>query len=366
MTTRKKKQRKKIWIVIASVLGALVLLTGAYVIYVIASFERVADLQPITVEGTPEEKKYPTTGEMYTILTSNIGFGAYSQEFSFFLDGGHDSRAYSKEAVEQNVIGSAQLVEVFTPDFILFQEVDRDSTRSYHTDELELLRSVLKDYQVSFAYNYLDSPFFLWPFYQPYGTINSGISTFSKFTMESAVRRSLPIAGGVRKYLDLDRCYTVSRIPVENGRTLCLYQVHLSAYAKDGSLPERQLNVLFQDMQAEYDAGNYVICGGDFNCDLQLFEEEKTAEALAGPFPRSSIPEGFRLSVDLIPETKLATMQGSARDTKEPYRQFFSQTCLLDGFLVSDNVSVFDVSIVNGEFQYSDHNPVLMFFQLNP
>ena len=160
MTDKKKKQRKKIWVAIASVLGTLVLLAGAYVIYVIASFERIADLQPIMVEGMPGEKEYPATGKMYMILTSNIGFGAYSQEFSFFLDGGHDSRAYSKEAVEQNVTGSAQLVEVFAPDFILFQEVDRDSTRSYHTDELKLLQSVLNGYQVSFAYNYLDSPFF--------------------------------------------------------------------------------------------------------------------------------------------------------------------------------------------------------------
>lgn len=366
MTQRKKKQRKKIWIAIVSVLGALALLAGAYVIYVMASFERIADLQPITVEGTPGEKNYPETGKIYTMLTSNIGFGAYSKEFSFFLDGGQESRAYSKEAVEQNVTGSAKLVEVFAPDFILFQEVDRDSTRSYHTDELEILNSVLDGYQVSFAYNYLDSPFFLWPLFQPHGTINSGIATFSKFTMESAVRRSLPITGGVRKYMDLDRCYSISRIPVENGKTLCLYQVHLSAYAGDEKLVKRQLSMLFQDMQEEYTAGNYVICGGDFNCDLQLSEEEETAEALVGPFPRSSIPEGFRLSVDLIPETRLATLQGSWRDTSKPYRQFFSETCLIDGFLVSDNVTVVDVSVVNGEFQYSDHNPVLMFFQLNP
>ena len=37
------------------------------------------------------------------------------------------------------------------------------------------------------------------------------------FPITSALRRSLPIETGFTKLLDLDRCYSVSRIPVDGG-----------------------------------------------------------------------------------------------------------------------------------------------------
>ncbi len=82
------------------------------------------------------------------------------------------------------------------------------------------------------------------------------------------MRRSLPVETGVTKLLDLDRCYSVSKIPVSNGKALCLYNLHLSAYTSDGKIADEQLELLLSDMQAEYEAGNYVIGGGDFNKDL--------------------------------------------------------------------------------------------------
>ena len=44
--------------------------------------------------------------------------------------------------------------------------------------------------------------------------------------------------------------------------------LHLSAYTSDGKIADEQLELLLCDMQAEYEAGNYVIGGGDFNKDL--------------------------------------------------------------------------------------------------
>ena len=51
-------------------------------------------------------------------------------------------------------------------------------------------------------------------------------------------------------------------------RQLVLYNFHLSAYTTDPTIANQQLEVLYEDMAAEYAAGNYVICGGDFNKDL--------------------------------------------------------------------------------------------------
>ena len=72
----------------------------------------------------------------------------------------------------------------------------------------------------------------------------------------------------VYKRQDLDRCYTISRLPADNGKELILINFHLSAYTTDPSVAENQLSMLYEDMTAEYEAGNYVVCGGDFNKDL--------------------------------------------------------------------------------------------------
>ena len=76
------------------------------------------------------------------------------------------------------------------------------------------------------------------------------------------------IETGFSKFLDLDRCYAKNYIDVDNGKQLVLFNVHLSAYTTDPSTAVNQIKMLTEDMQAEYDAGNYVIVGGDMNKDL--------------------------------------------------------------------------------------------------
>lgn len=77
--------------------------------------------------------------------------------------------------------------------------------------------------------------------------------TLSRHPISSAVRRSLPIETSVMKLVDLDRCYSVSRIPMENGRELVLYNLHLSAYTSDGTIATEQLQMLCADMLVEYE-----------------------------------------------------------------------------------------------------------------
>lgn len=84
------------------------------------------------------------------------------------------------------------------------------------------------------------------------------------------------------KLLDLDRCYSLSRLPVEDGRELCLYNLHLSAYTSDGAIATEQLKLLCADMAAEYQRGNYVIAGGDFNKDVLGNSDEAFGNSLSG------------------------------------------------------------------------------------
>ena len=43
----------------------------------------------------------------------------------------------------------------------------------------------------------------------------------------------------------------------------------MSAYGNSDAIREGQIRMLAEDMQKEYEAGNYVLCGGDFNHDLK-------------------------------------------------------------------------------------------------
>ncbi len=367
----KKKAAKPIWkpMLFAALilLVVLLLVVGGYVLYVILNYERVEDNQVLTPQRATEpagQKEAVEVGELYCAMTYNIGFGAYSDDYSFFMDGGKHSWALSEQAVYDNIEGSIRLLEVFHPDFMLIQELDVDSTRSYHIDQRTLFAKAFPEYDMIFAHNYLNSPFLMWPLYEPHGTITAGMGTYAKFPMQDAVRRSLPIMDNFNKYLDLDRCYTRVAVPVENGAYLCIYNVHLSAYGNDAELGKKQVTMLLEDMQADYNKGNYVICGGDFNHDLKLAEGDEASETWAQPFPRSMLPAEFKMAMDYLSAERIATTINTSRDSGKPYELLKSKTYMLDGFLISDNIEFVDLNTINSGFEYSDHNPLMLYFRL--
>ncbi len=361
-TTSKKPNKavKIILIVALSLIAALLLAAISYAAYVLATYYRVPDNQVLSVSDKTGEKA--PIGERLTLMTYNIGFGAYSDDYSFFMDGGEHSRAFSKQAVLDNTSGALNTVKAQTPDFVLLQEVDVYGTRSYHVDQTELISSTLPAFDRVFAQNY-DSPYFLYPFGEPIGANKSGLMTLSSFNIESAVRRSLPIEETLYKFLDLDRCYTVSRIEVENGKALVLYNVHLSAYTSDGLIADEQMKLLANDMDAEYKKGNYVIAAGDFNKDLlgdssKYFKRGGDGEyTWAKPFDMSLLPDGIALHTGSNAPT--------CRNADSPYRADGTDFVLsVDGVLVSDNVEVISCATVSTGFAYSDHDPVSLEFVL--
>ena len=334
-----------------------------YVLYVILSYDRIPDMQALSpVSGTSEEAA--ETGRAYTVVTQNCGFGAYSPDFTFFMDGGTESWAESKESVIANTDAAAEEVLSFDPDFVLLQEIDTDSTRSYHVDQSERMAGFFDGFDRVFAVNY-HSAFLMYPFTQPHGASNSGIMTFSRFPISSALRRSLTISTGFSKFLDLDRCYSVSRIPVKDGKELVLYNIHSSAYGGSDEIRTAQITQLTEDMLAEYKKGSYCVCGGDFNHDFTgdsaiVLGGSGTGEfGWAQPFPAELLPEGISRCIDYDDESLVAT----CRNCDVPYGPD-CKVFVVDGFLVSDNVSVLELHNVDTGFAYSDHQPVVMRFQL--
>ena len=363
----KQGKKKRIWLrVLLGILAALLLVIIGYVLYVMISYHRLPDDLTLDVR-TPENADITGTvsvGTDYEIITYNIGFGAYTPDYSFFMDGGKSSVAASKESVLATVSGAGELAAGYDPDFMIFEEVDLKATRSYHVDEYELLDKYFSGYYSDFAINY-DSAFLMVPPWEPHGKSLAGIAFYSKYPIASAVRKSFPISTSFSKFLDLDRCYSISRIPADNGKELVIFSLHMSAYGNSDAIREAQVNKPCGDMQAEYEKGNYVICGGDFNHDLKASEDtEEDRASWAYPFPRSDLPEGFSFSMDFLGEAGKAALPDSARNADMPYEEGVTYTVTLDGFIISDNIELKEYENIHTGYLYADHDPVRMVFSL--
>lgn len=349
--------KKALRISLAAVL-ALLLVVASYVVYVLVDYHRLPDMLEGEISGSGAGKA--EAGEEYTLLSYNIGFAAYTPDFGFFMDGGDESRAFSAESVYETMGGITKLLKDAEDDFIMLEEVDVHATRSHHIDQAKILTDALEGYDSTFAVNY-DSPYLFYPIFEPHGKSYAGMLTLSKFDMTSSLRRSLPIEQSLMKLLDLDRCYSVTRIDTDNGKELVLYTAHLSAYTSDGKIAEEQLKMLIADMQGEYEKGNYVICGGDFNKDLlgnsdEVFGNTPGEFTWAQPVPQEMY-DGTAL-------TQVApTGAPSCRNADGPYHEG-QYVVTVDGFIVSDNVKVARAEVVDTGFEYSDHNPVRLTFTL--
>ncbi|HQC35579.1 MAG TPA: endonuclease/exonuclease/phosphatase family protein [Bacillota bacterium] len=356
---------KKTLKIIGVLLLALILIAACYVAYVFLSFGRIPDNQELEIArlGEVSEERLKI-GAGYTAVSYNIGFGAYLPEFSFFMDGGESSWAKSKESVIETVSAACEFVASLEPDFALIQEIDIDATRSYHVDQLELFNAGFVNHDLVFAINY-DSPFLMYPLTRPHGASKSGIATYSSYAVTSSLRRSFPISTGISKVLDLDRCYTISRVAVENGKELVIFNLHMSAYGNSDDVREGQVSMLCTDMKKEYEAGNYVLCGGDFNHNLKaLVEASEAVLSWAYPFPREGLGEHLMFAIDLFSEEEKAAMWDSCRNADVPYKPESSFVVTVDGFIVSDNIEVVGYENINTGYKLSDHEPVKITFVL--
>ena len=378
-----KTKAKKVIKITGIILLALVIVLAAYIIYLYASYHRIPDNQELQVEEISQNTEAGnelTTEKNYSALTYNIGFGAYTPDFSFFMDGGKSSWAKSKDSVKETIKGAGELVASKDPDFALVQEIDLDATRNYHVNEYSILKENIPAYNCVFAQNY-DSAFLFYPFTQPHGKSKAGLALFSKYPITGSMRRSFPISTSFTKFFDLDRCYSISRVPVDNGKELVIFELHMSAYGNSDAIREGQIRMLSEDMQKEYEAGNYVICGGDFNHDLKAADTQSKAsdadnntqtgsedsaepESWAYPFPRSELPEHFSFCLDQLSEDEKNNLWNSARNADMEYVPGETYTVTLDGFIISDNVECTKYENVNTGYSYSDHDPVYMEFQL--
>ncbi len=292
-----------------------------------------------------------------SILTWNIGYGSLGSSEDFFLDGGSKVRPDDKLVVTDNLERITKVIKEADVDFVMLQELDRDSKRSYYIDQYETLSGELNGYSKSFSKNY-DVDFVPIPF-PPTGKIVAGLGSYTKYEVSSASRIALPGEySWPQKVIMLDRCMMVSRLPVDGSENeLVMINAHFSAY-DDGSIREKQLSAIKEFVETEYDKGNYIVLGGDWNQTFYMVDTERFPTYNEGEIwlpniiPDSWFDAGWTYGVDAeLPTYRLLN---------EPYIKGTTQTGIIDGFLVSPNVSVIETKTYDLGFELSDHNPIVM------
>ena len=226
----KNKKVKKI--IISSVIVAIgipIVIVGAYATYVLVSYHRIGD-KIEEVNHKAAQNTVSLNSEL-SVTSFNIGFGAYSDEYSFFLDQGINAdgsanvgyygKAISKDDVLANTQGCLDSAISLNSDFYVFQEVDKDSDRSYHVDQNAILVDAFNTFDSTYVLNF-DSAYLFYPLHDPHGKSIAGLNTFSKYKIESSERHEYKVADDLSKLFDLDRCFSSNRIKVENDKELVL------------------------------------------------------------------------------------------------------------------------------------------------
>ena len=343
------KRVLKIVLILVAVI--VLLLVGLIAFLSITEFNPEA-VEDASITFAKDDAKAANTDEPFTVISWNIGYGGLGEESDFFMDGGEMVNPPSQEAVEKNLEGITDFIDEEDADAYMIQEVD---VKSKHTDFVNEVLMLKEEAGANggFAYNY-KCEFVPIPL-PPIGKVASGVATYTDYKLTDISQRialpcpfSWPVSTA-----NLKRCLLVTRIDLEGtDKELVLVNLHLEAY-DDGEGKIAQTKVLVDTIKAEYEKGNYVIAGGDFNQSfpgvLEKYPIKDSDLWTPGILDNSNLPEGWLFAYDYEnPTCRLLDAPLNA-DT---------QLYVIDGFIVSPNLNIESVKTVDLGFKYSDHNPV--------
>lgn len=335
------------------------------VIFLIAFlvFATITDFKPVASEVIYESES-PDLIDVNTNLSLmiwNIGYCGLSDDMDFFYDGGKQVRA-SGENVKNNISQNVKFISKNDSlSFVLLQEVDLYSRRSYFTNQFDTLNNRLSKHKGFFAKNY-DVKFVPTPPLNPLGRVKSGIAGYSVYNPSTVTRYSFPgnFSWPTNLFM-LDRCFLVMRFPTTNNKELLVINTHNSAY-DDGSLKIQQMEYLKKFLTDEYNKGNYIIVGGDWNQNPpQMAREDLKENSPAKRFILNSVPDNYlpeRWSWVYDPGTP------TNRYLNMPYNEKESIKITIDFFLISPNIESIYVKAADLNFKHSDHQPVFCVVKL--
>lgn len=334
------------------------------VVGVLTLFEyRPNDIEDVEIVNSQE--RVVEIGDELSFLIFNIGYSSLGKDEDFVMDGGKKGRPDSKDVVEYYLEGITNTLLDNEADFYLIQEVDINSRRSYRIDQGTHFLNNLNNYSYEFSYNY-KAIFVPFPvsFTDYLGYVESGLATYSNYKVNKSTRYQFPGSfSWPLRIANLKRSMMVSEIPIKDSdKKLMVVNLHMSAYDGDGSLRRAEMEFLKIFMEEQYNLGNYVIVGGDFNQtfpEAHGIYEQKKDFYIPYEIKADWLPNNYSFQVDIT--------SPSCRLLNEPYYKENPNTqyYIIDGYIVSSNIEIIKAAeTIDYDFVYSDHNPVTLTVKL--
>lgn len=303
------------------------------------------------IELSPyQESSHILDTDSLKITTFNIGYGVLDQNADFFMEGGKQSKAINQSTVKGNINSIITFLKTLESDIYLLQEVDYKAMRSKNINEVDIFINEFPNFEATYAVNY-NVPWVPVPLHDPYGYVNSGLLTISRYQGKSTRYQFPGEEAWPRQLALLDRCFTETRYKYLDYEVIVL-NVHMSAYDAGGEIREQQVAYLKTYLEQLQQENAFVIVGGDFNHELPGTN--------SNDFNTKDKPEWLK-SMDTNFEGynwQVINTQPTSRSMEQPYTKGQNYECIIDGFLVSDNIKVLNITTHNLDYKNSDHNPV--------
>lgn len=306
---------------------------------------------PLHIES---DDALPAAGARLKVATWNIGYAGLGAASDFAADGGRRYRAPSRQAVHDNLAGIIEQLAKMDADVFLLQEIAVRGPLNHGVDVLARLRSCFAGFACVFDFDVrsrlLPPPF----------RIAHGTGIFSNRRLAGAEKKLLLFesdfyGGLLRKEYRMQIARLMTEPP---SAEWVVVNVHLAAFDKDAAVRREQLGQVIAYAVEEFDMGQHVIVGGDWNMEF-----------VNDPFPHQTAREHrfwlHDFDFDALPTGWQAVFDGevaSVRTLHRPYHAGVSYTAIIDGFIVSPNVVVEEVRGIDLGFAHTDHHPVQAVF----
>lgn len=311
-------------------------------------------------EWTPDDIEPQSTGGLIAdtikidtlkIVSWNIGYAGLGDDMDFFYDGGKSVQC-SKERTEANLQSIVTFLKQHRDaDFILLQEVDFDSKRSYHINEYEYIRAAIPEFMGWRGLNYV-STFVPIPLTDPIGSVKSGVVILSKYAPTEVLRLAYPrgFSFPIRLF-NLKRCLLTASFKVSGrGNMLYINTTHNTAY-DTGNMRKDELDFLRNYLKGK----PLAITAGDWNCTPPGYTPSKAELEDPNFSPLPLYKEEFDASWQFLSDTGTY----STRYGYEPYNPKTTTRTILDFALLGSDIEPISAKTIELNYKNSDHNPVI-------
>lgn len=345
----KKTLKIALWIILL-----FVIVIGGFLAFMWQSEWRPDEVEIQSTGGLEAE---PISRDTLKIVSWNIGYAGLGDDMDFFYDGGKSVQC-SRERTQKNLQGIIELLkEHRDADFILLQEVDMHSKRSYYMNQYDSIRNALPEFMGWYGLNYV-SPFVPIPVTDPIGEVRSGVVILSRYAPQEVIRLQYP--GGFSfpvRMFNLKRCLLTASFKIEGlGNMLYINNTHNTAY-DSGGMREQEFSFL-----RNYLTGKpYSVTAGDWNSNPPQYNASEAELTDPNFAPIRLKAEQFLAQWHFVADTTTY----SCRYGYEPYDPKTTTRTIIDFALTSDKITPLTVRTLDLQFKNSDHNPVIFTIKLD-